>query len=309
MADRRFARREVLLTGLAAAAAPSATLAQATPDLAFLTVGDWGRRGSQDQRPVAAQMAKTARALEAEFTATVGDNFYEDGVQSTSDSHWRQSFLDVYDPTALEFWYPTLGNHDYHGAPDAQVAFTQVDSRWRLPARYHRHRVTTSTKAKVDLFMIDTSPIADVRYRPKSPDIAIQKAWLKSELAASDADWKLMFGHHTVVSSGGSGRVYPELSNWLVPLLKQHGVQAYICGHDHHLEHLVHQGMTYIITGGGSQGDPLKPQKHPGHRAGWGAAGFTAFKITGDMLTVDFIAKAGQTLGSAKIPKAALVPA
>ena len=306
--DRRLARRDVLLTGLAAAAVPAAAFAQPKPDLAFLTIGDWGRRGTQDQSVVAAQMAKAARALDAEFVATVGDNFYEDGVQSIQDSHWRQSFLDVYDPTALEVWYPSLGNHDYHGVPDAQVAFTQVDSRWRLPARYHRQRVSAGA-AKVDLFMIDTSPIADARYAPKSPDIAIQKAWLKSELAASNADWKLIFGHHTVVSSGESGRTYPEFARWLTPLMKQYGVQAYVCGHDHHLEHLVHDGLTYIITGGGSQGDGLKAQRHPGSKAAWGAAGFTAFKIAGATLTVDFIGKAGQTFGSAAIPKAALVPA
>jgi tartrate-resistant acid phosphatase type 5 len=308
MGDRRFARREVLLTGLAAAAIPRVAAAQAKPELAFLTIGDWGRRASEDQPAVAAQMAKTARAIDSEFVATVGDNFYQDGVQSSADSHWRQSFLDVYDPVALEAWYPALGNHDYHGNPDAQIAFSQVDGRWRLPARYYRQRVKTSKGAKVDLFMIDSSPIADKKWAPKSPDIAIQKAWLKSELAASDAQWKLVFGHHTVVSSGESGRLYPEFAQWLTPLLKQYGVQAYVCGHDHHLEHLVHDGMTYIISGGGSQGDGLKAQKAPGHKAGWPLAGFTAFKITGDTLTVDFIGKTGATLGSATT-KNALVPA
>ena len=309
MADRRFARRDVLLTGLAAAVLPGLARAQPASDLSFLTIGDWGRMGEQDQPAVAARMKARALEIGSAFVVTVGDNFYEDGVTSTTHPHWKQSFTDIYDPTALATWYPALGNHDYHADPQAQVAYRTVNPRWQMLERHYRKRVVTSKGAKVDLFIIDSSPIADARYTPKSPDIEIQKAWFSAELAASDADWKLVFGHHTVLSSGESGRVYPEFSAWLAPLLKAHGVQAYVCGHDHHLEHIVHDGMTYIVTGGGSQGDGVKAQKAPGHVDGWGVAGFTSYRIAGDTLNVDYIDKSGQLLRTIPVPRKVLVPA
>lgn len=310
MADQRFARRDVLLTGLAAAAVPPLAHAQPTPELSFLVLGDWGRRGAEDQPAVARQLRARALQTHSSFVVTVGDNFYQDGVGSTTDPHWKASFRDVYDLSVLKTWYPALGNHDYHDQPDAQIAYSQVDSHWQMPARHYRKRVMTSAGRKVDLFIIDTSPIAEPqKYAHKAPDTAIQKQWLKTELATSDADWKLVFGHHTVATSGISDRDYPLLRNWLVPLLKDHGAQAYVCGHDHHLEHIVHNGLNCIVTGGGSQGDGLKDQKVAGHIDGWATAGFTSYRIAGDTLTVDYISKTGQLLRSIPVPRQALVPA
>jgi acid phosphatase len=78
-------RREVL-SGFAASAAmtmlPKAIGAHPTETLDFLVVGDWGRDGSDHQREVAAQMGRTAKSRGSHHVISVGDNFYDDGVQS-----------------------------------------------------------------------------------------------------------------------------------------------------------------------------------------------------------------------------------
>ena len=44
----------------------------------------------------------------------------------------------------------------------------------------------------------------------------------------------------------------------LVPILARHGVAAYLCGHEHNLQHLTVPGQVthYVVSGGGSQVSP-----------------------------------------------------
>src|ERR1700685_2934476 len=76
-------------------------LPPASDGLNFLVFGDWGRRGERDQVEVAEQMAKAAGEVQPRFIVSVGDNFYENGVQSVDDPHWQKSFEQVYHDRAL----------------------------------------------------------------------------------------------------------------------------------------------------------------------------------------------------------------
>lgn len=139
MGNAAIARR-TLLGGLATlAAAPAFAAARAAPPVGFVALGDWGRRGDIVQRGVAQGMALAAHEIESRFVIAAGDNFYPGGVASVTDPHWKQSFEDVYTDAALRTpWYPALGNHDYRGVPQAQVAYTGHSRRWRMPGRYYR---------------------------------------------------------------------------------------------------------------------------------------------------------------------------
>jgi hypothetical protein len=106
--------------------------------LKFLVMGDWGRVGEDHQKPVADQMGKVAKQIGSEFVISTGDNFYPRGVQSEFDPLWKYSFEDIYTAFSLQWdWYPVLGNHDYGGNPDAQVAYSKISRRWRMPAHYY----------------------------------------------------------------------------------------------------------------------------------------------------------------------------
>ena len=73
------------LAGLAGANASGAT----PPALSWLVVGDWGRRGEHHQREVGLAMETAAAELSSRFVLSVGDNFYPDGVESVTDTHWK----------------------------------------------------------------------------------------------------------------------------------------------------------------------------------------------------------------------------
>jgi tartrate-resistant acid phosphatase type 5 len=160
----RISRREVLqgiATTALASATPSVLTATRFPAVHFLVIGDWGRDGAGHQRAVAHEMGKTSDQLAARCVISVGDNFYENGVQSTSDPQWLSSFEAVYSARSLQIpWYVALGNHDYRGLPQAQIDYSKISARWRMPGRYYKVAGGEFGAPQLDLFIIDTSPIA-----------------------------------------------------------------------------------------------------------------------------------------------------
>lgn len=292
-------RRDVIRAmGISALSAALPTAFARTPNsqLNFLVVGDWGRDGANHQREVALQMSKTARQMHCSHVFSVGDNFYENGVQSTTDPQWRSSFEEVYSAPALQIpWYVALGNHDYRGDPQAQVDYTQLSQRWRMPARYYKIAGSQLGAAHLDLFVIDTSPLVN-QYRSDvhgaiaknvlGQDVDAQIHWLDQQLAASDAEWKVVMGHHTMRSGGSAHGDTPEMVQLIEPLLRRHRVRIYINGHDHDLQHISRAGLDYIGCGAGSEARPVRGVE--GTLFSAARSGFAALISRPDSLSVEF---------------------
>jgi tartrate-resistant acid phosphatase type 5 len=284
---------------------------QAAPEpggLNFLVFGDWGRQGEQDQVEVATEMAKAAREIDAKFVISVGDNFYENGVESAQDPHWRASFENVYHHESLQVpWHAILGNHDYHGNCDAQIAYHETSSRWNMPARYYLQSHKIEDGVTADFFYIDTSPMLKVYHHLTSPtrrgvdtqDVPKQLDWLKNALAASKAPWKIVFGHHPIYSGGEHGDT-PELIEGVLPLLHQSGVQAYVNGHDHDLQHLMAGNISLFDSGAGSQFRPTKETEH----TKWSKAcsGFTTIHLRRERMNVRMIDNLGKVIYTTTVP-------
>ena len=309
-------RRAVL--GLAAATTAAALSPRAfaraapAPGFAFLAVGDWGRDGTQHQQDVANRMGEVAQRTGSRFTVSVGDNFYSSGVETMHDAQWRTSFEEVYTAPSLQTpWYLALGNHDYRGNPQAQVDYTATSRRWRMPARYFSQSFAASDGLPIDLFVIDTSPTVkrydsirehdQLRANVESQNVPAQLRWLDSALARSRAAWKIVAAHHPVFSGGSGHGSTPELIADMKPLLERHGVQMFLSGHDHDLQHIVVGPVTYICTGAGSETRPVSAIA--GTQFASDRSGFTAFRTQGDHMLVDFVDYTGETLHRAGIAR------
>lgn len=316
MRDPRFNRRDVLRS-MATAAAVTAVprvwgaASSGSGTLDFLVVGDWGRDGTDHQREVAIQMGKHATRTRSRCVMSVGDNFYDDGVASATDPQWRTSFEDVYTADSLQVpWYVALGNHDYRGVPQAQLEYAKASPRWRMPERYYKVPGAEVDAPQVDLFFIDTSPLVH-KYREKvdsviadnvaSQDINAQLSWLDTQLGQSNAPWKLVIGHHTIYSGGSGHGDTPETVELIEPLLRKHGVQAYIHGHDHDLQHIRRAGIHYFCCGAGSESRPVQPVT--GTLFCRAISGFAAFQVSADSLSVEFRDFTGARLYSSTIPR------
>ena len=82
----------------------------------------------------------------------------------------------------------------------------------------------------------------------------------------------------------------------LAPLFEKYKVQAYICGHDHNLQHNHPENSytDYFTSGAGSE---VKDNPHF-NKAEFAEsiAGFADVKIKGDSLSLNFIDKAGDII-------------
>ncbi|HEY0789622.1 MAG TPA: tartrate-resistant acid phosphatase type 5 family protein [Chthoniobacterales bacterium] len=278
-------------------------------ELQFLVVGDWGRNGRDHQRGVAAEMARVAGRRRDRFVISVGDNFYEDGVTSTEDRQWQTSFEKVYAASSLQVpWYCILGNHDYHGRPQAQLEYAEIHPRWQMPARYYTAVEALPDGQAVRFCFIDTSPlITEYRDQVKlaaevhRQDAEAQLRWLDQALRHSGERWKVVVGHHPVYSGGEHG-TQAELVNRLLPLLRKHNVQVYLNGHEHDLQHIVRNGMHFFTTGAGSQ--VRVSQAIEGSRFARGVPGFLAMSMNAERLRAEFCGADGTLLYQADIQSA-----
>lgn len=301
--------RRQIIAGIATTALTFTDSAMAAEtEASFLVVGDWGRDGASHQRDVAAQMERAAAERQALFTMSVGDNFYDEGVLTVTDKQWQTSFETVYTgPHLQKPWYVALGNHDYGGAPQAQIDYSQRSSRWRMPAHYFSLAGETLGLPDVDLFVIDTTPLVNeyagrtdrVGDNVRAQDTAAQLAWLDQSLATSKARRKLVFGHHTLFSGGSTHGDTPEMIERVLPILQKHGVTAYINGHDHDLQHIRRAGLDIIATGAGSEVRPVRAIE--GTQFCKAESGFTIISATASRLTLAFRNYRGDTLYSAVI--------
>jgi acid phosphatase len=293
---------------LPAAAAFAALPAQArSPSLDFVVIGDWGRDGRSRQREVAQQMGHSAASIGSRFVISVGDNFYENGVTDVDDPQWRTSFEDIYsDPALMTKWHVILGNHDYQGNVDAQLAYSSSSPRWSLPAPYYTQSETLPDGTVAEFFFLDTSRyILEYLHNPKvkvqGQDKQAQIDWLERALANSKAAWKIVVGHHQLFTVTGQNHDFPEMIGPFKPLLDRHGVHAYVNGHEHNLEHIAVDGVHYITCGAGSATAAVVTPP-PGQFAS-SHHGFMTVRLAAHGLGFSFIDDTGVTLYQALIPR------
>jgi len=279
-------------------------------DLAFVALGDWGRDGKNGQRENAVQLGQTADTIHSQLVLALGDNFYDDGVKTVTDSQWHTSFEDIYTARSLQTpWYVVPGNHDYHTSVQAQIDYSKTSARWHMPARYYTWTEKVDDHATAQFFAIDTSPfVAAYRATPeKYGDVATQNpdeqlAWLEKQLTASTAQWKIVFGHHPVYSAGTKHGNTKELVVRLKPLLEKYGVQLYISGHEHDLQYLRDEGSVhYFVSGAGSE--VRGTGKGPQTVFSFGdTSGFLAAQLTADSAHLQFVDTHGKILYHTDVP-------
>jgi 3',5'-cyclic AMP phosphodiesterase CpdA len=277
--------------------------------LNFLIVGDWGRNGFFNQREVGQQMGRTGEAIGSQFVISTGDNFYSSGVTSVTDPKWQRSFEDIYTAPALQTpWYAVLGNHDWQGDVEAQVAYTSRSSRWTMPAFYFTAEEAVDDTTRALFVFLDTTPLADVDRPYLYPMSALwdrsdQLRWLDSTLAASTAQWKIVVGHHPVYVASSKYVDSPYLISDLVPIMERHGVQAYFAGHDHNLQHLYPEGspIHYFISGAGSLTRAVDAE-NPNALFALRVPGFMAVSITPTQMFVQAIDEHGHIFYFTNVP-------
>lgn len=260
MSPSTFNRRRLLRTAFCSSAAlalnlrpTTAALPAASPGaIHLLSIGDFGTTGKL-QHAVARAMAgfveKSAVSLDS--LLLLGDNFYgpaKDGFTIDSE-RWRDTFEEVYPPNVFDCpCHVVLGNHDYsdnRGGEDVQLAYARRGgTRWRMPAKWYRVDVG-GEPARLTILALDSN-------LRKVKEADAQREWLVDALRGPRAPLTMVIAHHPLYSNGSHGDTGELVKAW-GPLFEEHGVHAYLCGHDHDLQHLELEGLrtSFVISGGG----------------------------------------------------------
>lgn len=311
MNSARISRRRAIQTLFCSSAALALNVrsGQAAPTevskdaLHVLMIGDFGT-GAADQIKVAEGMKKFVadKNIRPEGLLLLGDNFYgrtKDGM-SVASQRWKTDIEDMYPASVFPgpMW-SLLGNHDYHdnaGGEKVQLEYAkQPGVRWKMPGKWHRFELGPMLKPLATVICLDSnlpsvSGGKDKKTgKPKShmteAEEQEQLQWLKAELNKPSAPFTIVAGHHPLYSNGDHGDTKALLAQW-EPLFQEHKVHAYLCGHDHDMQHLEMEGKftTHLLSGGGG----ARTRKLESTRKtpfGQDVHGFTHLQVTADALT------------------------
>lgn len=240
---------QVLETTAVRAVMVSVILIQATTSfgapLRLAVLGDYGLGSAAE-----GYVADMIKSWEPDAVLTTGDNNYPPGAAATIDSHigqYYQRYIGNYQGAfgpgaASNRFFPSLGNHDWL-ALDAQPYLDYFE----LPGqgfesssgneRYYDYRL-----GDAHFFAYDSDP-----HEPDGiNEGSVQAEWLRTQLAASDAAWKIVYFHHPPFSSGPHG----SEPNMQLPFQKW-GADVVLSGHDHTYERVILDGFPYFVVGTG----------------------------------------------------------
>jgi hypothetical protein len=276
----------ILISGLFLAAPTAATsqelrLPNRPDSVKFAVIGDSGEPGS-GQIAVAKQMAAWRTRFPFEFALMLGDNLY--GRETARD--YEKKFSIPYKALldgGVKF-YAALGNHD---------EATQI--HYKLFNMNGQKYYTFRPKLGARFFAIDSNYVD-----PK------QIEWLDKELAASGSDWKIVFFHHPLYSSGGTHGGADTQRGLLEPVFLKRGVNVAFMGHEHFYERIKPQkGVAYFIIGSSAKlrkGDLQKTTLTTyGNDSEYA---FMLVEIAGDEMYFQAITGQGKTIDAGSIRRA-----
>jgi predicted phosphodiesterase len=157
-------------------------------------------------------------------------------------SQWDVFFDTAKDLMKTTPYYPTLGNHErnaqhYYDLFHLPVGGGRENEQWYSFDYGNTHFICLDSNNRF------------------SPD---QLSWLEEDLArtAGRTQWIFVVFHHPPYSSGRHGGAFNSMMTWIA-LFEKYGVDMVFSGHDHIYERSLHNGICYIVAGGG--GAPLYP--------------------------------------------------
>ena len=182
-------------------------------------------------------------------------------------------------------FYATLGNHD---DPARQIPYEKFNMGGK-------HYYTFKPKMNVRFFSLDSN------YMDKK-----QLDWFDNELKGSGSDWKIVFFHHPIYSSGERHGSNIELRSAIEPVMVKYGVDVVLTGHEHFYERIKPQrGIHYFIVGSSGQLRKGNIGKTDLTEKGFDQDNtFMLAEIEGDNMAFQVISRTGKTVDVGVVKRA-----
>ena len=262
-------------------------LALRRASLKFAVIGDSGQWSGQ-QRETAAQLAEQRANVPFDLVLMLGDNNYGDGSPESYRVRFEQPYRALLD-AGVRF-YAARGNHDA-GAQWAYPLFNMGGERYYTFQR-KTGLLPPPVGDRVQFFALDSVNMDDD-----------QLSWFDRQLSESKAEWKIVFFHHPIYSSGRYAESSAARRSTLEHALIEHQVDAVFAGHEHLYERMAPQnGVMYFVVGasGAVRVGDLRPSSYAA--AGYDRdLSFLLVEILGDTMYFRAVNRLGVTVDSGKI--------
>ncbi len=250
--------------------------------LRLIATADSGS-GDKNQFAVGRAMASYHTQSPFQLAILAGDNIYNSGELSKIKEAFEQPYGELL-KRGVKF-RACLGNHDIrteNGVPQVKYADFNMDDRYY-----------TYTQGPAQFFVLETNSNVDWK---------TQMAWLTQQLQQSKAAWKIVYGHHPIYSSGVYG-TNAEMVKRFSEVFKQHRVNLYVNGHEHHYERSRNiEGTTYLVTGHG--GASLRPvRKSESSEFAVSRFGFSTIELYENSMVIQGIGTDGKVFDRGIVPQ------
>ncbi|MGH1560230.1 hypothetical protein ACRAWD_26545 [Caulobacter segnis] len=211
------------------------------------------------QRRVADALGEAALDHASRFIVSAGDNFYPAGVTSTADAHWRPILRGrLHRPGTAGSVVRGPGQSRLPRRRPGPDRLFPPQPALALPNRYFKVASARFRPARGG--SLHHRHLADGRRRQSTTNGC--SSWRAAAMRPTRApgNWPGWIrpwpppARHGRSSSGTTRSIRadmatsPMLVERLAPILKARGVQVYINGHDHSLQHVRRGGIDYVCT-------------------------------------------------------------
>jgi hypothetical protein len=266
-----------------------APLALRPVSLKFGVIGDSGQ-WSAAQRETATQLAAHRDNFPFDFVLMLGDNNYGDGSPESYRVRFEEPFKPLLDAGVM--FYAARGNHDV-GPQWNYRLFNMGGDRYYT---FERRTGVLPPLAgdRVQFVALDSVSLDDE-----------QLSWLDRQLSESKAEWKIVFFHHPIYSSGRYAASSAARRRMLEHVLIEHQVDTVFAGHEHLYERMAPQtGVMHFVVGASGSVRVGDLQPFPYLAKGYDRdLSFMLIEIAGDVMYFRAVNRLGQTIDRGKIVK------
>lgn len=244
--------------------------------LRLVVMGDAGAAGTKLQRKMADRIEDLNDETPIEGVILLGDALRGHPSPSWIDFHRR------FERPNRELLKRGLSFHNVMGEHDQKIAFaiTRYPIFQMGKRRYYRRPFHSGL---VDFFALDSVALAD------GDGDADQWAWLETELAESDAPWKIVGLFTPLASRASDSENDRDLAERLLPLFDAHGVDLVMWSDEHWYQRIEDPEHGPVFIGAGWSGDADASDFKPGkelRRSYTEELGFVLLEITPDSIHV-----------------------
>ena len=262
------------------------------PELRIGVIGDsgYGQSATQD-------LAELMASYRLDFVLHTGDLAYRvNEEEDVFEGYAKKYFLSLAPLLTTLPVYPVPGNHEYDretywlDQPFYRYAFAGVGIQGSANEPWY-----SFSAGGIQFLMLDSQVFHGAAGR------ASQTAWLAERLADPSFRFSIPVFHTPPFTSGLHRNDGKALAAEWLPRFEAAGVPLVLSGHDHNFERILFNGITYIVSGGGSR--TLYPESGPvpGSQTFAMQTHFVFLEIAGDRISVEAINLADEVLDRATI--------